>query len=116
MTKLEAMNVSHNRLTTFPDVLSRCISLRILDVSLNQLTSFPPDLALQCINLQSFLVDGNPAASSILHQPKAAIFHQSEKMCLEKMEANPASEDIDEERSERSHKRVRKWARFAVDA
>ena len=105
MTKLEVMNVSHNRLVTFPDILSRCNSLRILDVSLNQLTSFPPDLALQCINLQSFLVDGNPAASSILHLSKAANFHQPEN---EKKETHPAGEVSDEETSERSHNRVRK--------
>lgn len=108
MTKLEVLNVSQNRLITFPDILSRCNSLRILDMSLNQLTSFPPDLALQCINLQSFLVDGNPAASSILHQSKAANFHQPEKACHEKKETNPAGEVSDEEPSKRSHKRVRK--------
>jgi hypothetical protein len=94
MTELEVMNVSHNRLRIFPDVLSRCISLRVLDVSLNQLTSFPPDLALQCNNLQSFLVNGNPAASSIW----AAVLHRQTKPCRKTKKEDCVGQDGDEER------------------
>jgi hypothetical protein len=109
MEKLEVLNLSHNQLKTFPDTLSRCISLRVLDVTLNQLTSFPPDLALQCSNLQSFLVDGNPAASSILHQPASATFNQPEKTGRRKKEkAEPVCDGHGVKPIERNHKRVRK--------
>ena len=62
MAGLEVLNLSNNCLKQFPKLLSQCSNLRVLDVSHNQLTSFPADLALQCHNLHSFLVDGNPAS------------------------------------------------------
>mmetsp|Transcript_19555 Transcript_19555/g.42516 ORF Transcript_19555/g.42516 Transcript_19555/m.42516 type:complete len:462 (-) Transcript_19555:209-1594(-) len=62
MANLEVFNLSNNRLEKFPKLLSQCSNLRVIDVSNNQLTSFPANLALQCHNLHSFLVDGNPAS------------------------------------------------------
>jgi len=68
MARLEVLNISYNKLKTLPK-LSHCSNLRVIDVSHNQLTNFPADLALQCQNLQTFLVDGNPA-SDILPPPQ----------------------------------------------
>ena len=64
MVQLEIINLSYNKLKTFPKQLSRCSKLRVIDVSYNQLDTFPADLALQLNNLESFIVDGNPAAVS----------------------------------------------------
>jgi len=64
MEQLEIINLSYNKLKTFPKQLSQCSKLRVIDVSYNQLDTFPADLALQLNNLESFIVDGNPAAVS----------------------------------------------------
>ena len=64
MEQLEIINLSYNKLKTFPKQLSQCSKLRVIDVSYNQLDTFPADLALQLNSLESFVVYGNPAAVS----------------------------------------------------
>jgi len=64
MVQLEVVNLSYNKLKIFPQQLSQCSKLRVIEVSYNQLETFPADLALQLNNLESFVVDGNPAAVS----------------------------------------------------
>jgi hypothetical protein len=64
MSSLEHLDVSYNKLTRLPTHMSKCVGLRILDVSYNQLESVPSDLALQCQNLQTLLLDGNPAITT----------------------------------------------------
>jgi len=55
------LNVSHNNITSLPRSINSCINLEVLDVSYNQLSSIPGDLALHLPQLESFLVEGNPA-------------------------------------------------------
>jgi Leucine-rich repeat (LRR) protein len=65
MTSLQILNVSHNNITSLPQSIKKCLDLQVIDVSYNELCSFPGDLALQLPQLQSFLVDGNPAHEAI---------------------------------------------------
>jgi len=56
---LKVLNVAHNQLEEFPDII-HCTLLEVIDVSHNMLRDFPRDLALRLPQLQSFVVDNNP--------------------------------------------------------
>lgn len=60
MQSLKVLNVAHNQMEEFPDMVTHCKLLEVIDVSHNKLRAFPRDLALRLPLLQSFVVDNNP--------------------------------------------------------
>ena len=64
MTSLEQLDVSRNKLKMLPKHMNKCVNLQVLNVAYNQLESFPSDLAVHCHDLQSLLLDGNPATNN----------------------------------------------------
>jgi Leucine-rich repeat (LRR) protein len=63
MRALQILNVSHNKITKFPEEIKSCTRLQVIDVSYNNLfMQAIPHLALLLPELQSLIVEGNPHA------------------------------------------------------
>jgi len=60
MQSLKVLNVAHNQMEEFPDMVTHCKLLEVVDVSNNKLRGYPRDLTLRLPQLQSFVVDNNP--------------------------------------------------------
>ena len=73
MASLQTLDIKHNEITSLPQSIKKCQSLCVIDVSYNQLSAFPGDLALHLPQLQSFVIEGNPAHEQSIDESKGKV-------------------------------------------